>query len=183
MLLSRFEITKRIIRGACFEVNFAAFCAWRAWGFPDRHVHNVFAAAALHSADGAYLLGEMAAATANAGRLYFPCGTPERADLAADGRLDLEGSVARELKEETGVDLAGLEVEPGWTMVRDGCSLALIKSVAVPLAADALRTRILRHIAGEDRPELAGLRLVRSPGDFVPAMPAFVKAYLAHIWS
>ncbi len=49
----------------------------------DAGVFNVFAAAALRAADGAYLLGEMAPSTAAAGQLYFPCGTPDPEDITA----------------------------------------------------------------------------------------------------
>src|SRR5215469_8543675 len=57
-----------------FETDFASFLAWRDWGFPARAVHNGFGMGALRSSDGAFVLGEMAQHTANAGRIYFPSG-------------------------------------------------------------------------------------------------------------
>jgi 8-oxo-dGTP pyrophosphatase MutT (NUDIX family) len=182
LLLRHYAISGATLRGACFETDYANLCAWRDWGFPDASVHNVFAAAALRSADGAFLLGEMAPATANAGLMYFPCGTPEPADLGPDGALDLDGNLTRELLEETGIGVGELRTAPGWTMVRDRCYLALIKQVTSPLRAAELRARVIDHIGREQRPELVGIRLVRSPADFDPAMPRFVTAFLTHYW-
>src|SRR5579863_5444436 len=55
-----------------FETAFADMLAWRDWGFPDREVFNGFGMGALRCTDGAFVLGEMAADTSNAGRIYFP---------------------------------------------------------------------------------------------------------------
>src|SRR6267143_890891 len=60
-----------------FETDFASFLAWRDWGFPDNNVFNGFGMGALRCADGAFVMGEMGAHTANAGRIYFPSGTPD----------------------------------------------------------------------------------------------------------
>ena len=85
-----------------FETDFASFLAWRDWGFPDKGVFNGFGMGALLSQDGAFALGEMGQHTANAGRIYFPAGTPDLDDVRGEA-LDIEGSVAREVEEETGL--------------------------------------------------------------------------------
>ena len=64
-----------------FSADFRAFVALRDFGFPDANVRNCFAAAALVSIDAAFVLGQMGAHTANAGRIYFPCGTPDMGDV------------------------------------------------------------------------------------------------------
>jgi len=183
LLLNRYAMRDGVLRGACFETDYASLCAWRDWNFPDSGVYNIFAAAALRSADGAFLVGQMAPSTANAGMFYFPCGTPEPGDVGPGGVLDLEANLSRELMEETGIAIGELQREPGWTMVRDGCYLALLKRIAAPQSADELRARVMRHIAGEQRPEFTDVRIVRSPGDFAPAMPRFVTAFLTDFWS
>lgn len=183
LLLNAYAIEGRALRGSCFETDYASFCSWRDWGFPDASVYNVFAAAALLSGDGAFLVGEMASSTANAGLVTFPCGTPEPSDLDAAGMFDLAANLGRELVEETGIAIDELRAEPGWAMVHDRCYLAFLKVVTARENADALRARIMHHLARERRPEFVDIRIVRSPADFDPAMPRFVTAFLRDLWS
>jgi 8-oxo-dGTP pyrophosphatase MutT (NUDIX family) len=170
-----------VLRGSYFETGFADFMAWRDWGFPDRAVRNCFSMGALRGSDGGYLLGVMSTFTANAGRIYFPAGTPEPADVVG-GTVDLLGSVLRELQEETGLDPAEFSIAPDWTAVDAGPRLALMKVIQADRPAEVLREEVLRHLAAEARPELADIRIVRSPDDFAPAMPDFVTAYLSCVW-
>jgi 8-oxo-dGTP pyrophosphatase MutT (NUDIX family) len=182
LLLNRYAIRDCMLRGVCFETDFASFCAWRDWHFADPGVFNVFAAAALRGADGAYLVGEMAPSTANAGSIYFSCGTPDPGDIAADGTLDLAGSLRRELQEETGLDIDTLSAEPGWIAVRDRGHLGLMKRLTANEKSDVLRGRIRRHLACEADPEFSDIRIVRGPADFDPAMPRSVTMFLEHVW-
>jgi 8-oxo-dGTP pyrophosphatase MutT (NUDIX family) len=180
LLMKDAAIGGGVLRGTYFETGFADFMAWRDWGFPDRAVRNCFSMGALRGNDGGYLLGVMSAFTANAGRIYFPAGTPEPADVV-DDTVDLLGNVLRELQEETGLDPAEFSIAAGWMAVDAGPRLALIKVIQADRPAAALREEVLRHIATEARPELADMRIVRSPDDFDPAMPDFVTAYLTHV--
>ncbi len=156
--------------------------AWRDWDFPDRDVFNVFAMAAVRGADGGYLLGEMADHTASAGFLYFPCGTPDPKDVT-DGMLDLGGSAARELFEETGIDITKLSAWPGWSLVREQNFIALIKSFASAEQAQDLRARVMRYLASGAHPELSDIRIVRDRGDLTAQIPGFVITFLESIWS
>jgi 8-oxo-dGTP pyrophosphatase MutT (NUDIX family) len=162
LLLNRYAIRDGVLRGACFETDYANLCAWRDWNFPDPGVYNFFAAAALRAADGAYLVGEMAPSTAAAAQLYFPCGTPDPEDIGAGGLLDLAGSLARELREETGIDVATLDAAPGWCLVRDGGYLAVMKRLTAHQSAEELRAAIMRHLASESQPELSDIRVPRT---------------------
>jgi len=126
LLLGDYAIDDGVLRGTCFATDFASFLAWRDWGFPDHTVKNFFAMGALRAADDPFLLGVMAPHTANAGRIYFPAGTPEPADVH-DGMVDLTGSLRRELAEETGLALDDLAAHPGWHAILSGPQLALIR--------------------------------------------------------
>jgi 8-oxo-dGTP pyrophosphatase MutT (NUDIX family) len=182
LLLGDFSIQDGVFRGACFDVDYASFISWQDWDFPDKSAHDCFAMGTILCSDGAFLLGEMGSHTFNAGQVYFPCGTPDLNDVAVD-RVDFEGSFARELKEETGLDAAEFTAEPGWYTVLGGVLAAHMKLLRARDSAAALRARILDHLAREDVPELADIRIVRGEGDLDPAMPPFVTAYLRHIWS
>jgi hypothetical protein len=119
--------------------------------------------------------------TANAGGIYFPCGTPDPADVAGSA-VDFDGSVRREILEEIGIGEGDYEPDPGWSAVVDGPRVALVKVLRAHASADALRRRIGAHLAREAAPELAGIRMVRSAADFDPRMAAFATAFLSHLW-
>jgi 8-oxo-dGTP pyrophosphatase MutT (NUDIX family) len=160
-----------------FEVDFASFLAWRDWGFPDRGVFNGFGMGALRSSDGAFVLGEMAQHTANAGRIYFPSGTPDPDDVR-DGAVDVAGSVVREIFEETGLAKQDYTAEPHWDCVVVGAAIAMIRLLNVDMGGEALRARINANLARQHHPELSAVHLVHSRADFTAAMPRFVTAFL-----
>lgn len=177
LLMHRQALSDGVMRGEYLETDYASFSTWCRWGRPPAGVHDCFGAAAIVTADKALLLGVMGPHTANAGRIYLPCGTPDPADIV-DGKVDLEASVARELKEETGCELAEFDVAPGWTTVVHGPLIIQVKMLHSRETAGALRGRILAHLAKEAQPELADIRIVRGMADVEPAMPAFVVTFL-----
>ena len=160
-----------------FESDFASFLAWRDWGFPDPDVFNGFGMGALRCADGAFVLGEMAPYTANAGRIYFPSGTPDLDDISA-GAVDISGSLAREVEEETGLIPADYRADGDWHCVVSGAAIAIIKILDVDMPGEALRARIEANVAQQLQPELTAIHLVRERGDLTAAMPRFVTAFL-----
>jgi 8-oxo-dGTP pyrophosphatase MutT (NUDIX family) len=181
LLMSNYTLGGRALRGEFFETDFASFMTWRDWNFPDRSVVNCFAMGALRTSDGAFLLGEMSAETANAGHVYFPSGTPDPSDIR-DGAVDFTGSVVREVAEETGLDAGDFAMEPAWHAVLAGPRLALMRVLQAKESAEVLRRRIRMHIGREARPELSDIRIVRGPTDLDPMMPDFVTAYLSWMW-
>ena len=160
-----------------FETDFASLLAWRDWGFPDRAAFNGFGMGALRCADGAFVLGEMSSHTANAGRIYFPAGTPDLDDVF-DGTLDIAGSVARETEEETGLKPSDYRAAPYWDCVVTGPAIAMIKTLHVDMPGEDLRARIEANLARQAQPELAALHLIRTRGDLNDRMPPFVIAFL-----
>jgi hypothetical protein len=160
-----------------FDVDFASFLAWRDWGFPDKDVFNGFGMGALRCSDRAFVLGEMSQHTANAGRIYFPSGTPDLNDVS-DGAVDMPGSVGREVEEETG--LTSRDYQPGahWDCVVSGSAIALIRILDVDGSGEALQARIEANLARQSQPEFAAIHLVRASSDLTAAMPRFVTAFI-----
>jgi 8-oxo-dGTP pyrophosphatase MutT (NUDIX family) len=182
LVLHEFAVEDGVFRGAYLETDFASFLAWRDWDFPDRSVRNCFAMGALRAEDGAFVLGIMGGHTANSGKIYFFGGTPDPHDVVG-GRVDLEGSVLRELREETGLPPDAVEPEPGWRAIFDGGRIAMVKVLCAAEPAAALRARILGFLSRERRPELAGVHVVRDRVDLDARMPAFVPKFFDHIWT
>lgn len=168
--------------GACridlFEAAFSEFLAFREGGSPDAAVTNAFAAVVPWSRDGAAVLGVMGRDSANAGQIYFPCGTPDHSDVREDDRVDLVGSAAREFREETGLRIPS-DAAPEWLLVSGERQHAFLHPVHFPEEAASLIARMEKHRAAEAEPELAGFVAVRSGADLdADRMPGFVRAYL-----
>jgi 8-oxo-dGTP pyrophosphatase MutT (NUDIX family) len=181
LMLRNYTIAGRVFQGWSFEASFADLLAWRDWGFPDKTVNNFFAMGALRGSDGGFILGEMGGHTANAGKIYFPAGTPDPDDVRGD-TVDLSGSLVREVAEEIGLTPADFTAEPGWFTVL-GSRIAHMKLLQAAVSAAELRERILGLLVRQPQPELTSVHIVRGPADLTPAMPAFMAAFLTHIWT
>ena len=166
------------------EARYSAFIAWRDFGWPDKSVANAFAMAALRASDDAFLLGEMATHTANAGKIYFAAGTPDPDDVTEDGRVDLYGSLVRELEEETGLHRSEVTFGERWAAVVDGQRMAFLRPARIDLKASEARELILSRLSRQERPELSDIHIVRARADIDPVrMPPFACAYLARTLS
>jgi 8-oxo-dGTP pyrophosphatase MutT (NUDIX family) len=169
---------KIVLRGAYFETDFAAFLAWRDFGFPGAAVCNAFSMAALRGSDGAFLLGEMASHTSNAGAIYFPGGTPDRKDVFG-GRVDLGASVTRELEEETGIAASETTYGASWIVVQAPPRIACMKVMRLGIPAAKAKARIEEFLARDSRAELSAVHVV-SADDAVPARTLdFVRDFLS----
>ncbi len=158
----------RAARLDLFATRYATFTYYRDTRhadarIADARIANAFAAIVPWTSDGAVLLGEMGARTANAGQLYFPCGTPDPDDIQG-ARVDLAGSAARELAEETGLALPD-EAETDWVLLEGEGQLAFLRPVRFPETAARLVARIADHLGAEAEPELAGMHVVRGRDD------------------
>lgn len=177
LMAHRWGVVDGTFRAEYFETRYAPFLCWREAGRPPG-VANCFAMAALRSADGAFLLGEMGAHTANAGKIYCPGGTPDPEDVVGD-RVDLDSSVLRELEEETGVTAREVVSEAGWTIVQGEGVVACMKPMRMAFGASEAVERIHAALEGQTDRELARIHVVRRLDELDPARtPPFLAAYL-----
>lgn len=184
LLQHRLEIADGVARAGYFATRYSRFLAWRHRGWRMGAVRNGFAMAALRASDGAFLLGRMGGHTANAGQVYFAAGTPDLDDVTPDGRVDLAGGAVRELGEETGLTPDEVVFEDRWTLVIGGPWCACLRPARLRMPAEEARAVILSRIAGQADPELSDVVIARSPADLARhACPAFLAAYLTHVWS
>src|SRR3984893_5378299 len=160
-----------------FETGFASFLAWRDWGCPEHEVFNGFGMGALRCADGAFVLGEMADHTANAGRVYFPGGSPDLDDIRGMS-VDIAGSIEREIEEETGLTAADYHAADHWDCVVTRSSVAMMRMLDVDLPGETVRAKIEANLARQSLPELSAIHLVRGAADLTPSMPLYVPAFL-----
>ncbi len=118
-----------------------------------------------------------ACAKAGGGTVYFPAGTPDLNDISGD-KVDIAGSVGREVEEETGLTPLDYKAAAEWHCVVLGGSIALMRLLHVDMPGDELRARIKANLAAKSQPELVDVHLVRAASDLTGAMPLFVTAYI-----
>jgi len=175
------DTERRTLEIEFFEAPFSRYLAWKELGQPEWGVFNCFSAPALRSSDGAFLAGEMGRDHSQPGRVYFPCGTPDRDDVVGD-RVDLTGCLIRELAEETGIEIDEGDLAPVWRIVSYKKQRACLRVVNLVRDAETQVEQTLRHIRSQEKPELAGMRVFRRRAELAdPRLPEFMKAFLESV--
>jgi hypothetical protein len=184
LMQHRWSVEAGVYTAAYAPVDYASFLSWHHFGYPGSPRRNGFAMAALRSADGAFLLGVMGKHTANAGKIYFAGGTPDMNDVTSTGRIDLAGSMTRELFEETGLLPQEVTIDESWVVVADAHRAAFLKPARVIHTAEEARRVMLARIAAMDDQELADIMIVRTADDIDMAMtPPFAKHYMQSVFA
>ena len=179
LLLSEVCFEDGRISGTAHVTRYANQLYWIRHGRQDTDVAHLFSAAVIVSSDGAVLLGRMADHTINAGQLYSPCGSLDRSDIVGD-RVDVFANMAREVVEETGLDLAEAEAAPESLIYRAEGLFALFRIYRFDRDAETLMAEIARHIADDPKPELSGMVAVRGLDDLSEDIKPYMADYLRH---
>ena len=143
-----------VLRAEAREDAYSAFLTWHEAGFPEIGITHAFGAAWICSTDGALILGVMGRHTVNAGRVYPPGGSLEPGDVRNDGSVDVEGCIARELKEETGLD-SGDAVAGPLLAIFQGPRLCISRAFQFDLTAEQLIAMVRANLEGQEHRELA----------------------------
>ncbi len=177
------RVVDDVLHADYFETDFASFLAWRDWGFPDERVFNGFGAGALRASDGAFVLGEMAANTSNAGKIYFASGTPDRNDVRGSV-VDLADSIRRETEEEIGLTEADYRAADAWDVIVTRGVVAMVRMLDAEQSSAALKAKIEANLDAQTHREFSAVHLVGSTAELNDKMPLYVKAFLtAHFAS
>jgi 8-oxo-dGTP pyrophosphatase MutT (NUDIX family) len=181
LIAVRAEMRDGVLCSDHTEIPFSALHYWRSLSFPDADAFNLFGAAVVVTADRGVLLGRMGPGTANASFVYFPAGTPDRDDIVGD-RLDVEGSILRELREETGLGADDLIASGERWAVRDAGILCCARRYDTPLTASEVEARVAAHIAADPHHELDLAIVVRRACEPVPGtLTAYARALIAQV--
>lgn len=173
-------ITDAVLTGRFIKTDYASFVAWRDWGWPDKSVSNLFGSAIVHTSDNALLYGRMAPHTLNAGKIYPPGGSLEMKDVSADGRVDVMGSLIRELTEETGLNAA--DAEKGELLaVFDGPRLSVAQVFRFTSSAETLAGQVRRYLHDGHEDELSDIEIIRAGSQFDSTMPDYAVAIARYL--
>ncbi len=168
-ILAAHSLAANVFRASYAPADFASYLFWRDAGFPENGVRDGFGSAILRSAEGHVLLGRQAAGNVNAGSAYLPGGFIDRQDVRADGRIDIDGSVMREIEEETGLDPGRLDRVAGYRLSCAGPLISIGIEFRSRQGSEEMRAAVLAHLAQEAKPELVDIVVIRRPGDLAGA--------------
>jgi 8-oxo-dGTP pyrophosphatase MutT (NUDIX family) len=162
-LLARLGYRDRRLEGSTHLVRFATFMYWRKVR-PLAGTGHCFAYTMLVTSDGALIAIRMGPHTANPGRVYFASGSFEREDFPS-GKVDVDLNMAREVREETGLDITGLPRDPIHHIWSIPMATIIVRRYRLPMTAAEADRSISAFVASEDDPEIEGPVVIRSVAD------------------
>ena len=164
------------LEGHLAATDFASSLYWRETGYRDHSVVDCFGSALLIASDGALIYGRQAPGNVNSGMIYPPGGFIDRNDVGDDGRIDIDGSIIREIGEETRLDPAQFKRDPGYMVTRDGPHLSVGIIHRVPEPAQLLIDQIMARLKLEAAPELEALIALHRKTDLgMHKMPGYAR--------
>ena len=149
-----------VIRGVAHVIPYSTLLWWRKQPDTAGALH-LFGFAVLVSSDGAIIAIRMSDRTANPGQVYCAAGSLDLSDII-DGKLDVAGNMWREVREETGLDLAEAEAEPHFHASHKDNRVVVFRLYRFPVTALELTARIEAHMPHDVEQEIDGVVVIRS---------------------
>ncbi len=183
VLLNHHELCRETFVGRFLATEFRKFLYWRETGTPDETVFDTFGTALILSSEGHVVLGRQRAGNINEGLAYPPGGFIDPRDISADGTIDIDGSIAREIAEETGLDPQALTRLPGYLLTFTGQQISIAATYRCSWPAPDVVARIRAHITADPNPELDDVVVVAAHADLDKlAMPHYARVLLRHVF-
>lgn len=177
VLLSELVYGENRLVGRCHAIRFSTFMLWRKLK-PVTSAEHAFAHAMLISSDNALVAIRMGAHTANAGKVYFAAGSFEPEDFR-DGLVDLDYNMAREVREETGLDLEQAHREERYHALSIESGTVIVRCYRLSETAEVAAERIRQFVAADRDPEIEGPVVIRGmddlPEGLMPHMLSLVE--------
>jgi 8-oxo-dGTP pyrophosphatase MutT (NUDIX family) len=175
VLLSEVSYEQKRVIGRCHSVRYATLLYWRR--ARPAGAEHVYAHAALVSSDGALVAIRMGAHTANPGKVYFAAGSFEPMDFV-DGMVDVEGNMAREVREETGLNISRLPRDDEYRLFSRDSITVIFKRYYLGEPADLIAAKISDFVARETEPEIEGPVIIRECDNLPEGVMPYMKAII-----
>ena len=134
------------------------------------------------AADNALVAIRMAAHTVNAGKVYFAAGSFEPEDFP-EGKVDLHFNMAREVLEETGLDIGSAPRDAGCHALATEQGTVIFRRYFLDADADEVAGRIEDFVAGVPSSEISGPVVIRGaddlPDGLMPHMKPLIEWHFA----
>jgi 8-oxo-dGTP pyrophosphatase MutT (NUDIX family) len=177
VLLSRLAYADRRLAGRCHTIRFSTFLYWRRHRSVGTAEH-AYAHAALVAADNALVAIRMGRHTTNPGLVYFAAGSFEPSDFP-NGSVDVDLNMAREVLEETGLDITVLRRDPGYHTLSRDTGTVIFRRYLLDEDAETIAARIREFVARDANPEIEGPVVIRNerelPEKLAPHMVPLVE--------
>lgn len=179
VLATSMTLTDGVLSATCRAVRYAGLLHFLGLPEVDAKVlpwRHIYCWAAIISGDGKAIMGRMAGHTANAGRIFFPSGSLEACDFQG-GVADIDGNMARELAEETGLVLARATPDRHYLVSFGARTAAIMRIHRFEESAADLVSAAQAHMAQgtDDEPETV---LAFAPGETDPAMAPVARHFM-----
>jgi len=175
----RISLHDGAIAGQAYIAPFSTYMWWRKQAVLEQGFH-LYGWCIPVSSDGAIIAIRMGAWTVNAGMVYCAAGSLDGLDVV-DGKCDIDGNMAREVREETGLDLSTARPDMGYFATHNNRRITVFRFFRFDRTADEMLDEIAAHMEVDEEKEIDGAVAIRSADPashrYHPAMLPVLKMF------